>query len=389
LVNYREKYDFALGIALLDPNENPFTLMTMKFGRGTSGNIKHSWLSDVLQPETDSISSAATTGQTEITVAHQARFAVGDVLRHETGNEVMLVTSSGTTDAAGVITVVRDYAATSTSYTARADTLGASTYLQIIGNAFEQGHALPTIKATKEVQTDNYCQDLRTPCGMSEIAAAAAVRGEMDWPFQQRKKGIEHMRKEELKNLWGIPYAGDGSLFATTNTDPAMSAGLHYLISASTGSDRLVSQSDITESEFMDFIEAAFEYGSAKKVMFGAPKLRSALDYWGITKRQTTEVKNVWGMDVVKWVSSHGTIVFITHKMLKAIGSEGAYNFLIDMNDVKWITYSNIGSTRWRPLEPYKSDGSTVKKGEFQTISCIEMREPKKHAILYGVKTYS
>jgi len=94
-------------------------------------------------------------------------------------------------------------------------------------------------------------------------------------------------------------------------------------------------------------------------------------------------------MNVVKWVSSHGTIVFVTHKMLKPIGSEGAFNFLIDMNDVKWITYSDIGSTRWRALKPYESDGSTVVKGEFQTISCIELREPKKHAILYGVKTYS
>lgn len=385
----REKLDFAEGIALLDPNENPFTLMTMKFGRGSSGNIKHSWLSDVLQPESDTIGAAATTTQTGITVSHQARFALGDVLRHEGGNEILLVTSTGTTDGAGVITVVRDYAATSSSYTTRAGTLDSSSYLQIIGNAFEQGHPLPTIKATKEAQTDNYCQDQRTPVGMSEIAAAAAVRGEMDWPFQLRKKGIEHMRKLELQNVWGIPYAGDGSLYASSNTDPALGAGLHYLISASTGTDRYVQQADITQSEFLDLLEAVFEYGSARKACFCAPVLRSALDFWGISKLQTFSEKTVFGMNVATWLSSHGTIAFITHKMLKQVGTEGAYNFFLDMEDIKWITYSNIGSTRLRNLDPYAATGATKKEAEFETISCIELKQPSKHGILYGVTSYS
>ena len=392
----REKLDFAEGIALLDPNENPFTLMTMKYKKKTSGNIKHSWLYDELVPESDTSDTAATacvTAGTTLYVDNYTYFSAGDIVRIVATNETVLVTASTST---GALTIVRDYGATSGAYTALAATVADGGGLQIIGNAFESGHALPVEKSTKEVQLDNYCQDQRTPFGITEVAAAAAVRGEDDWPFQMRKSAITHQRKIELQNLWGHPMPGDKGLSSsgTGNSDPATGGGLwHYLTGGTgftgTGSDRLVSQAEITQAEFESFIEASFEFGSAQKVMFCAPKLRSALDSWGISKLQTFSEKNVFGMNVAKWVSAHGTIIFVTHKMLKAVGSEGAYNFLVDMNDLSWITYSNIGSTRLRQLDPYKATGKTIKQAEWQTISCLELRVPKKHSCLYGVTSYA
>ena len=123
--------------------------------------------------------------------------------------------------------------------------------------------------------------------------------------------------------------------------------------------------------------------------MFGAPILRSALDFWGISKLNTFSEKTLYGMNVAQWVSSHGTIVFVTHKMLKQSLTEGAANFLMDMDDVAIVTYSNIGSTRLRQLDPYAATGKTIKQAEWQTISCLELRVPKKHACLYGVTSYA
>jgi len=122
--------------------------------------------------------------------------------------------------------------------------------------------------------------------------------------------------------------------------------------------------------------------------MFCAPLFRSALDYWGISKLNTFSSDTKFGIAIAKWVSSHGTIVFVTHKMLTD-STDGNVAILLDMNDIKWITYSNIGSTRMRTLEPYKADGSTVKKAEFQTISCIELKTPKKHGLIYSTLSYS
>ena len=387
----REKLDFAEGIALLDPNENPFTLMTMKFGGGTTGNIKHSWLEDELQPEIDTVNEPTTgydSAATGIIVDNYLRFAPWDIVRHNATGEAMLVTAV----TSSYITVVRDYGQGGTpGYTARADTVADGAYLTIIGNAAEQGAALPTLKSTLEVEIYNYCQDQRTPFGMSEIVAASALHGEQDWPFQQRKKGIEHMRKVEYQNIWGMPQVGGRALYSS-GIVPATAGGIHHYITnttTGTGSSRIVSQAEITQAEFLSFIEAAFEFGSAQKVMFCPPLLRSALDFWGISKLQTFSEKTLYGMKVAQWVSAHGTIIFVTHKMLKDPGSDGAYAFLLDMKNIKNITFSNIGSTRLRILKPYEADGTTAKKAEFQTISCIEPKQAKTHAVLYSMTSFA
>lgn len=395
----REKLDFAEGIALLDPNENPFTLMSMKFKRKTSGNVKHSWLYDELVPETDTVdtTTAAVTAAVTLYIDDYTKFAAGDLVRVNRTNETFLVTATASTDG-GRLTIVRDYGngASDGAYDTLATTFQDEDVITIIGNAFMQGHQLPVEKSTKEIQLDNWCQEQRTPFGVSEIVAAAAVRGEKDWPFQMRKAAITHQRKQEYQHIFGHPAAGNGALSSsgTGNATPAAGGGLlHFLTGgdnfSGTGTSRLVSQAEITQSEFLDFIENAFEYGSGRKVMFCAPILRSALDFWGISKLQTFSEKTLYGMDVAKWVSSHGTILFVTHKMLKDPGSDGAYNFLVDMSDVAIVTYSNIGSTRLRTLEPYKATGKTIKQAEWTTNSCLELRVPKKHAALYGVTSYA
>jgi len=391
----REKLDFAEEIALLDSNENPFTLMTMKFKKGTTGNIKHSWLYDELVPEVDTVdtSTACNSVGTTLYVDNVDRWAVGDIARREGTGETFLITAAN--QSTGALTIVRDYGATSGAYTPLATDFADEEYISWIGNAFEQGHALPVMKSTTEVQLDNYCQTQRTPFGLSEIAMAAAVRGEADWPFQMRKNGITHMRKVEKQNLWGHPMPGGGSLYATTNNEPTAAGGLFHFLTGGTGfdgtgSDRLVSNAELTKAEFLTWIQHCFRYGSANKVMYCAPLFRSALDSWGIADLQTFSEKTVYGMKVAEWVSAHGTIVFVTHKMLEdAGGSDGASAFMVDMDDVRWITYSNIGSTRLRTLDPYSSDGSTVKQAEYQTIGCLEVRTPKKHGCIYGTTSYA
>ncbi len=386
----REHLNFAEGIALLDPNENPFTLMAMKFGKKTTGNMKHSWFEDVLVSEVDTADTVASTVTTDIGVDNIDRWAVGDIGMLEASREVVLVTvvSSGT--GAATLTAVRNYGATSGAYTPISVAITDGLDITIIGNAFEQGHALPTLKSTTEVQMNNWCQDVRTPFGLTEIAAAAAVRGEADWPYQMRKSGISHMRKLDWMAMFGRPMPGAGTLYATLNNEPSTSGGMwHFLTGGTgfsgTGSDRLAEQAVLTKAEFLTWVRHAFQYGSRDKVAFVSGIFREQLDTWGISDLQTFTDTKVYGIDVGKWVSSHGTIAFVTHKMLDGHTGLGGMCFLIDMAEVKFVTYSNIGSTRLRTLKPYEADGSTVKKAEFQTIATLEVKNPEKHACLYGM----
>lgn len=388
----REMLDFAEDIALLDPNENPFTLMTMKFKTKTSGNIKHSWLNKELIPETDTVdttSIAASTAGITFTPDNVDRWAVGDIWMRETSKEQVLVESVNAN-----LVVERDYGKTSGAYTALADSILDEDVFVFLGNAFEDGAPLPTLRSTKEVQLDNYCQLQRTPWGLGELAAASAVRGEDDWTLEARVSAITHMRKIERQNVFGRPAAGDLSILATANTDPSASGGLwHFLTGgtgfAGTGSDRLVSNADITQTEFLEYLEALFQYGSGRRVCFCGPILRTALDYWGISKLNTFSETTKYGMKIATWLSSHGDIAFITHKMLgDQGGDDGAYAFFVDMDDVSWVIFNGYATHR-RDLKPYESDGTMVKQAEWMTCSCLEVREPKKHGCIYGITSFA
>ncbi len=387
----REDLDFADRIALLNPNENPLTLIAMRMGKGTSGNIKHQWVDDETQPVNAQLEGAAVTAATtfDVTAGEGARFAVGDVLRTiNAANEIMLVTAISTDE----LTVDRDYGEAGTpGYTARADTIADNDFLEIIGNAFEQGHDLPVIKNTLEVIRMNFCQDLRTPVGITEVAAAARVHGEQDWPYQLRKKGIEHMNYWERTNMWGVAEDGDqGAFDGTNNTAPQAAGGLYFYINEYADAARQVVQADITQQEFLDFLENAFEFGSRQKVLFAPALLRSAIDFWGIAKLNTTPETKAFGIDVSRWISSHGLVTIVTHKLLKdPLGTSGVWAFLIDVDELKWITYSNIGATKLRMIDPYASDGSTLKQAEYQTLGCLEMRQANKHAMLEQMTSYS
>lgn len=395
---YREKYDFAEGIALLDPNSNPFTLMTMKFNKKTTGNIKHSWFTDELVAETDTVDTTTTscvTAGTAIALDHYDRWAVGDIMMRETTRETMLVTAiNGTTG----VTVVRDYGATSGAYTALAGSILDGEVMIRLSNAWEQGAPLGTMLSTAEVQMDNWCQDIRTPFGMSEVAYAAAVHGEADWPYQMRKAAIEHQRKIEWAAKFGHPSPGDRGIYvsSTGNTAPATMGGLwHFLTGGTgfsgTGSDRRVSQSEITKAEFLTWVQHCFRYGSSNRVLFAPPLLRTALDAWGIADLQLRPGDSAYGVAVKRWISSHGVVTIVTDKMLEQPpgGSAGATAFMLDMEDISMVFYNKLGTTRLRELDVYKADGTTAKKAEYQTIVTLEVKQPKKHGVLYGMTSFA
>ena len=377
----REDSEFERGIAVLDPNENPFTLATQDMQKAGSATIDYNWLEDELVPETDTINYGAgyDAASTALIVDNGTRFALADLVMHNASREVMLITAIST----NTLTVIRDYGSAE-GWTEYDGAPADGEYLTVIGNALEQGHPIPTIRSTKEVQLTNYCQDQRTPIGISEVAAASAMRGEQDWPLQRRKAGISHQRKLEYQNFWGRPYVGDKGLYldadSPSNAAPTMGGGINHFIAENAPAAQKLDETELTSDEFQDSMEQVFEYGSGLKFCYCPPKLRTALDKWGITKLNTFVRDTVYGMAVGRWLSSHGEVVFITHKMLKNPEStDWLYSFALDMEEVKWIQFSNIGSTRLRMLEPYKATGETVMKEEYQSITCIKFGMAAKH----------
>lgn len=148
--------DIADGIALLDPNENPMTLLTRKVGKRVAKQPKFSWLEDVLQPETDQLNMAgnALITDTELTVDDGTKFTAGQLWQVFDSYEIMHVDSV----AGNVITVTRNYPGVTAGQTGYQTALTDNDWFIKIGNANSEGSGAPTALSTVEEQVDNYTQ---------------------------------------------------------------------------------------------------------------------------------------------------------------------------------------------------------------------------------------
>ena len=384
LASTREDVEYMKGILLLERNTNPITFISNQMGMEDSVATKYAWFEDDLVPDVDRVNygTGYDGSSTAIVVDTGELFAAGDLVRAVNTNEVMLVTSV----SSDTLTVVRDFGQAGEGWTAKAGSLDDNDYLEIIGNAFEQGHPLPAIKTTLEVEKKGYVSDIRTPYGVSEVTDAVRLRGEQEMSYLDRKRMIEHLEKVEKMNIWAKPYVGDKGLYvaATGNTAPTVGPGINHILETGTDSARLVDQTDLTQSEFEDFLEVLFEYGSDTKYCFCDAKLRTALDRWGVSKLNTFTNETVMGMAVNLWRSSHGDVVFRTHRLLKNPDSaDYRYAFFLDFDaGIKQVFLQGIGTTRVRDLNVYAATGETVKKKEVQTIQGLKLPQANKHGRL-------
>ena len=388
LYTNREDTDFDTGIALLDPNVNPMTLITMDLSKGSVDTVEHRWWEDELVPETLQNNAGTETAidataillsyDTTTSGDHEDRCKQGDLIMHNQTREVMLVHTVVT--ATHIIGVVRNYGGG-----ALAAAIGVDDYMTVIGNAFEQGHALPDMRSTQEITYVNYCQDMRTPFGITEIAEETKMRGEAEWPYQRKKNGIQHSRKLEYMNWWGRPLEGGKAKFSSwsASATPTAAGGINHFIVTNSPAAQKEDQDEITSDEFQDFMEYVFQYGSGTKVCYCPPRLRTALDKWGISKLNTFTRDTMYGMAVAKWLSSHGEVIFITHKMLNEPESgEYFYNFFLDMEELQWRTFGSNGATRLRVTDPYAASGATLKAEEYQTVGSMKVGLAPTHSRL-------
>lgn len=383
----REDTQFAETIALQEKWSNPLTLMTMTLQRSRSRTVDVHYWEDQYVPYLDQINWGTNynTSATSFTVDHGEYFEVGDVVQVVDTEEILLITAK----SGDVISGVRDYGyalAGATLYgTSKNAAINDNYYLMVLGNAFEPGHTLPTGRHTLDVEKMNYCQDFRTPVEITEVAAATQLRAEQDQAYQERKSAKEHMQGIERANWFGKPSPGDlGNYSSTTgNTAPATCGGIEHYLELGCDSDHLVDQDDLTFFEFMDWLEVLFDKGSKEKVVYCPPKLRWGLEKWGILKQNTFETTTKLGMKVGAWQASCGDVIFVTHDLLKAVSSSH-YNkaFGLDMEQLQWVTFSNIGSTRLRPAGSHDTNGKTLTSEEYETIQCIIVKLPNNHARL-------
>lgn len=147
----------------------------------------HEWLEDALLPNADSITAVGANPATDttFTVAHAARFQVGDQVQMAGVAEVLLVTAVNT--GTNVLTVARGYGSSGN------DALISGTAVTILGNAALEGDDAPAARFTARARASNYTQIFSAAVEVSgsELAVRqVGVADELDYQKQNRLREL-------------------------------------------------------------------------------------------------------------------------------------------------------------------------------------------------------
>lgn len=385
----REATFYAEGIALMERWRNPLTLLAMRLATFSSTTIDVNHFEDELNPYLDTIDGAHTAADTTFAVDNIALWNPGDLWRsRDGGGEQVLVLAKD----ASLVEVERAVGLGS----AAAALIDGDEWMNV-SNAFEQGHPLPNIVSTTDVMKTNWCQEIRTPFGISEKAKETRYRGTQEKGYQEGKKATEHMEKIEKAIWYGRGEVGTKDLFdsgeAKPNLDGPKMNGVNTILEDKNDPDLLEDQTDLTLFELMDHYEKVFNKGgkqsSKEKIHFVPGVFRTFLDNVGISKMQTFAGQTLMGIPVARWVSSHGTIFFATHDLFDRGATTQWYDtFVLDPKWINYVTFGANGNTRKRFLDPYGATGATVEQGEYMTTACIMLKHALTHSRL-RVKTFS
>lgn len=370
IAEHRLRIDMSEKIAELEPNASPLITLTKKMKRRrVVTNPEFSWMEQDPGNRWDAINNATgyNNSATVWAVDNAGYFRVGDIVQVPRTTEVVLVTNVD--DTQNTITVIRGWGGSTTAPLVDDDPI------VIIGNANEEGAKLREIKTTEPVKKTNYTQILRTPVGVTNTLAATSTYGPKAMAYYRHLDGVNHAIDME-RTMWLGKKGKD-----IHNGKPRRTTGgiLEFLtenvldVSAISGG--------LTEQAFTEWLEDVFRYGSSEKILFACGRLCTIIDLWAQNKLKTVPGERTYGVKVKEYVSSHGTLFIVKHKLFEG-PVYGGMGVILDMNNV---AYCPLKGRDTKLLTGRQDPDEDAVKDEYITEFGVEVRLPKTHAIIKGV----
>lgn len=363
--------DVSDTIQYLDPNENPFVLLSKAASKRTATNSKFEWLEKELPDKIGTINGAQTNVDTaiEVTAGQGARAFVGDLVQNLRTFEVFRVTAIATdtwTVVRGVGTVV------GTAMNNLDDWL-------IIGNANAEGGTLGTERSVQETIPFNYTQIFRQPFGTTGTEAASNNYGGKDKPRLMKENGVYHMMDLERAFLFGqrnidtgstanpIRYTGGAFYWVTTNVQDA--GGV------------------LSEPELETFCQTVFNAtGSGMtRTLFAAGTVVSVIDQLAAGRLNMVPSDQTFGIAVKQFQTAHGVLNIIKHRLLVS-GTSGSgyagYALAVDPKKLRYVPLQTRDTTHREDVGTPGDDGWT---DEYLTEAGFEWDNEKAHGYLKNV----
>jgi len=296
----------------VDPSASPFTLLTSRAGSRSTDNPKFEWYEKSLRQKWDSVNQTnVVTATTAITVDDGTVFQANDLVLVPSTSEVMRVTSV----AGNVITVVRG-ATTGPGETA-ATTIADNGDLIVIGGAWKEGADAGIPDEWQESHKFNYTQIFRRPFGASRTREGSNSYLGQTRPRLRAEKAIEHAIDIERAFLFGqrAEVISGNSVYRNTRgfdtwaTSNVKDAG-----------------GTLTENELEDWLADVFAKTASgdSRVLFASAKVVSVIDQLAASRLQMVPSDKTYGIAVGQYLTSHGTLNIVKHRLLEKSQSTGA-----------------------------------------------------------------
>jgi hypothetical protein len=379
LASSRRIVDMANEIFQYDPDVTP--MLAFVQGRAATertGNPQFQHLEDEPLPAWDTLAQAITS--TTQTNGGAAGFLPTNVGYFRSGDLVLIPTStlSGgevvrvTTSAAGAsFIVVRNWNGDQTT----GGTALISSNIFIIGNANEENAGVRTILTTTEANVSNYVQIIRTPVGASGTEDGSDLYGGKDRAYQRRKMATQHAFEQERAFIFGKKAEVTG----TTHKVRATGGLLSWITTNVTNVN-----GTLTASALETFFSTAFRYGSKTKLVLVSRLIASQLDLIAEGRVQTVPNADTYGVNVGKYVTTHGTLMVHIHDMLEK--DYAGYAIVVDLSNIKKRYMVNSEGKRDGMLrtniEAPDVDGWV---DEYLSEVGLHVIQEKTHAVLKGV----
>lgn len=366
----RRVLDFSKAIAMLDPDQSPFIVLTQKLTKQKTVDPEFYWFEDEYMPKWDKINCVGgyAAGATSIVVDHAEYFWVGSNVKVVRTGEVFRVTSIVlSTDT---LTVKRGIGSVAAAI------INDNDDLLVLASSYPEGARSRDTRATKKTKDFNYCQIMRTPVQGTRTNEQTELRGGPDRPTQRKKIGVEHETYMENQFLFGLRYED-----LVTNTEPErMTGGVYEYLNQNIVS---VAGGILTEPVWEAWLrDHAFLHGSKKKVVLAAPIFVSVLSLWGAGKIVKSEKDKSLGIVITDYISPHGEVKLVTTRSLSG-DIYGGDALALDFED-DCIAYRYIQDTIMKTnIQENDADGW---KDEYLTECGLQFKQKGRHAILSGVQ---
>jgi hypothetical protein len=364
--------DMASEISLLEPDAAPLTVVTKRLSSKAASDPKFSWLEDARNSDFATVNGDQASTITSLVVTDSSGVPAESLVQVPRTGEIMFV--SAVPDSTH-LTVSRGYSGTTAAAVVDTDPL------YLLGVAEDEGSTSQTAMTANPTQVDNYTQIFKKSVEASgSWLSSSNITSTHDWPYQQKKVGIDHLVDIERTFLFGGPSTQSGT------DGPRRTTGgvLHYATQNNTAAGGTLS-----ETAWETWLRTLFRYGGTKKTVFASPLVISVLNAYSSAKLVTSVGDTSYGVHVMNMMSPHGEVTLVKHNLLQG-AIYGGYAIAVDFSNgnlaYRFLNGSGPGGSRDTKLYTNRQtpdrDGL---KDEWITECGLQIMQPKLHGVLTGV----